>query len=258
MNRVVNFFKRTTENFAHNVNLPVGFVRIAIVALVLSVFFNLNVATGFVVGVVYAIYAHGAISLRSVATRVIESSITRGVLTAVWTLGNWSWSQTAADGNSLPKERAWRVIGTWLVIAILVPLFFGFKAALFFGAAAGACIALTMTIEELNNPPHRPQNLSGCFGLLVAGIVLAAIAAWGISWVPAVGYHGLAHLPFSRILFPAIGAFIGFIGMLPMCEDLTKAVTAWLGYEAEIKGWHAVVRKSGTAAPAAVEAQVQA
>ena len=62
----VNFVKRGTENFAHNVNLPVGVVRIALAALVLTVFFKLSVAVGFVVGVVYAIYAHNAISLRSV------------------------------------------------------------------------------------------------------------------------------------------------------------------------------------------------
>src|SRR5215469_16674583 len=90
---IVEYVKNLTCRLAETVHVPVGIVRIVLAGFLLALFSNsLAVAFGFAVGIAYAIYVHEAIGLRSIATRVIESTIVEALLTAVWTLGGWSWA----------------------------------------------------------------------------------------------------------------------------------------------------------------------
>jgi hypothetical protein len=246
----VEYIGNVTQRISDAIHVPVGFFRLVVASVVVAFVFNSFVAGfTFFLGAGYAIYVHNAIALHSIATRVIESAISRGFLTYVWTVGNWSWQQNREDGGSPDFERGARLFATFAAIAILVPVLFGFKAALLLAATFGGCIALTWIMDDLRSNKHRPQGTTLALFVFAAAIAVEALVGWGMAeWF--AGYAGVLHYPFARLISPVVGGFIGFAVTLPLCQTLTQAFTSGLGYEAHIEGWRAYVRKS---VPAPVE-----
>src|SRR5580698_8987684 len=124
---LVKAFTDTCNLVARNVQIPVGWARIGLAALLVVLLVE---KTGpvcwFVIGMLYAAYVHNAIELRSLASRAIGSKLTRFTLTCVWTLGHWSWAQNEADNASDKNngERIVRAIATWLALPALVAVLF--------------------------------------------------------------------------------------------------------------------------------------